>query len=71
MAPGLDLKGLTLVCQDWGGLIGLRLVGLHPERFARLVVANTGLPNSEAPPEAMVTMLGQFFPQCRFRTPRW
>ncbi len=60
---GLNLTGLTLVCQDWGGLIGLRLVGLHPERFARLVVANTGLPNSKAPPEAMVTMLGQFFPQ--------
>ena len=41
---GLDLSGITLFCQDWGGLIGLRLVAAMPERFARLVVANTGLP---------------------------
>jgi haloalkane dehalogenase len=39
-----DLKGITLFCQDWGGLIGLRLVAAMPERFARVVVANTGLP---------------------------
>ncbi|OOK76460.1 haloalkane dehalogenase [Mycobacterium kansasii] len=41
----LDLRNVTLVGQDWGGLIGLRLAAEHPERFARLVVANTGLPN--------------------------
>nr|B0SY51.1 RecName: Full=Haloalkane dehalogenase [Caulobacter sp. K31] len=41
---GLDLRGLTLFCQDWGGLIGLRLVAAFPERFAGLVIANTGLP---------------------------
>jgi haloalkane dehalogenase len=41
---GLDLNGITLFCQDWGGLIGLRLVAAFPERFARLVIANTGLP---------------------------
>ena len=40
----LDLRNVTLVCQDWGGLIGLRLVAEHPERFARVVAANTGLP---------------------------
>lgn len=40
----LDLTDITLFCQDWGGLIGLRLVAAFPERFARLVVANTGLP---------------------------
>lgn len=40
----LDLSGLTLFCQDWGGLIGLRLVAAFPDRFARLVIANTGLP---------------------------
>jgi haloalkane dehalogenase len=39
-----DLKEITLFCQDWGGLIGLRLVAAMPERFARVVVANTGLP---------------------------
>lgn len=45
----LDLQNVTLVGQDWGGLIGLRLAAEHPERFARLVVANTGLPNGEQP----------------------
>jgi len=40
----VDLNEITLFCQDWGGLIGLRLVAAFPERFARLVIANTGLP---------------------------
>ena len=40
----LDLKDITLFCQDWGGLIGLRLVAALPDRFAAVVVANTGLP---------------------------
>lgn len=40
----LDLKRITLFCQDWGGLIGLRLVAAFPDRFARVIVANTGLP---------------------------
>src|SRR5256884_313911 len=39
----LNLRRLTLVGQDWGGLIGLRLVAEHPDRFARVVAANTGL----------------------------
>jgi len=39
-----DLSGVTLFCQDWGGLIGLRLVAAMPERFARVVAGNTGLP---------------------------
>ncbi len=41
---GLDLNKITLFCQDWGGLIGLRLVAAMPDRFARIVIANTGLP---------------------------
>lgn len=41
---GRDLTSITLFCQDWGGLIGLRLVAAMPDRFARLVIANTGLP---------------------------
>lgn len=41
-----DLTGITLFCQDWGGLIGLRVVAEHPDRFRRLVIANTGLPDS-------------------------
>lgn len=38
------LHDITLFCQDWGGLIGLRLVAAFPDRFSRLVIANTGLP---------------------------
>jgi haloalkane dehalogenase len=45
----LNLRGLTLVGQDWGGLIGLRLAAEHPDRFARLVAANTGLPTGDQP----------------------
>jgi haloalkane dehalogenase len=45
----LNLAGLTLVGQDWGGLIGLRLVAEHPGRFARVVAANTGLPTGDDP----------------------
>jgi haloalkane dehalogenase len=41
----LDLRDVVLVCQDWGGLVGLRLVAEHPDRFARVVAANTGLPD--------------------------
>lgn len=52
-AIGLD--AITLVCQDWGGLIGLRLVGEHSERFARVVAANTFLPTGDqAPSEAFL-----------------
>jgi haloalkane dehalogenase len=40
----LDLKDIVLFCQDWGGLIGLRLVAAFPDRFAAVVVSNTGLP---------------------------
>lgn len=41
---GLDLTDVTLFCQDWGGLIGLRLVAAFPERFAGVVAGNTFLP---------------------------
>ena len=46
----IGLTDITLVCQDWGGLIGLRLVGEHPERFARVVAANTVLPTGDLDP---------------------
>lgn len=46
---GLDLRRVTLVGQDWGGLIGLRLAAEHPDRLARIVVANTGLPTGDFP----------------------
>ena len=44
---GLGLDGLTLVGQDWGGLLGLRLVAENPDRFRRVVAANTGLPTGD------------------------
>ena len=43
----LGLRDVTFVGQDWGGLIGLRLVAENPDRFARVVVANTGLPTGD------------------------
>jgi haloalkane dehalogenase len=42
-----DLADITLYCQDWGGTTGLHLLRLHPERFARVVASNTGLPVGE------------------------
>ncbi len=50
---GLDLRAITLFAQDWGGLVGLRLVAEHGERFSRVVAANTALPTGdERVPEA-------------------
>ena len=43
----LGLEDVTLFCQDWGGLIGLRIVAANPDRFARVVASNTGLPDGE------------------------
>ncbi|MDA9756664.1 haloalkane dehalogenase [Acidimicrobiaceae bacterium] len=44
-----DLKNITLFCQDWGGLIGLRLAAKYGDRFEKIVAANTGLPTGKAP----------------------
>jgi haloalkane dehalogenase len=41
----LDLEDVTLVCQDWGGLLGLAAAGHNPERFSRIVAMNTGIPD--------------------------
>ena len=40
----LDLQDITLVVQDWGGLLGLSLLGEYPEKFKRVVILNTFLP---------------------------
>lgn len=48
----LDLRGIVLACQDWGSLIGLRLVAEMPERFAGVALSNGGLPAGQAPPRA-------------------
>jgi len=45
----LSLERITLVCQDWGGLLGLPVAAELPDRFARLVIMNTGLPTGEEP----------------------
>ena len=50
LAQHNDLQNMTFFGQDWGGLVGLRMVTAHPERFARIVVANTGLPTGDNPP---------------------
>ena len=49
----LDLDGITLVCQDWGGILGLSVAAHHPDRFVRLVPMNTGIPSgTQEMPEA-------------------
>ncbi|HKA21643.1 MAG TPA: haloalkane dehalogenase [Blastocatellia bacterium] len=45
----LDLRGITAVVQDWGGLLGLRVATQMHERFSRLVIMNTGLPTGDVP----------------------
>ena len=53
---GLDLDDVTLVAQDWGGLLGLRLLAENPSRFARFSLSNTGLPTGDQPlPDAFRT----------------
>ena len=42
-----NLDNITLVCQDWGGTLGLKLVAKYPERFARVFATNTGLPTGQ------------------------
>ncbi|WP_426514759.1 haloalkane dehalogenase [Dactylosporangium sp. McL0621] len=43
----LELHDMTMVCHDWGGLIGLRLLAEHPDRFRRVVASNTYLPTGD------------------------
>lgn len=45
----VDVREVTLFCQDWGGLTGLVVVAREPERFARVLAANTGLPTGMHP----------------------
>ncbi len=47
LIEALDLQHITLICQDWGGLLGLAIAANQSERFARLVVLNTFLPTGE------------------------
>ncbi len=45
----LNLTDITLICQDWGSLLGLRIAAEHSERFSRIVVANGFLPTADRP----------------------
>ena len=68
----LDLQNITLICQDWGGLIGLRVAAENGDRFARIVAANTFLPTGdEKVPKAFKIWLAMsqatpFFPVGKF-----
>lgn len=67
----LNLSNVTLVCQDWGGFLGLRLVAAYPDLFARVVAANTTLPTGQTPPPAAfriwqtASQLSPWFPVAR------
>ncbi|GAB5489216.1 MAG: haloalkane dehalogenase [Parasphingorhabdus sp.] len=58
----MDISEVTLMCQDWGGLIGLRVVADNVDKFARLVIANTGLPSSKMVSPEMSEMMGNLYP---------
>ncbi len=49
LVKSLDLKRITLFCQDWGSLIGLRVAIENQDRFSRIVLSNGGLPTGEQP----------------------
>jgi haloalkane dehalogenase len=53
-----DLRDVTLFCQNWGGTLGLHLVAAYPERFARVIAANTGMPLGEGENEFMKMWVG-------------
>ena len=55
-----DVRGATLVGQDWGGLIGLRMAAENPDRFDRIVAANTGLPLALDMPEDRLRAVKEF-----------
>ena len=58
LLDALDLNGITMVCQDWGGLIGLRAAAEQPQRFARIVAANTALPDAKGVADADAKRIG-------------
>lgn len=55
-----DVRRATLVGQDWGGLIGLRMAAEDPDRFDRIVAANTGLPLAREMPEDRLRAVREF-----------
>jgi haloalkane dehalogenase len=59
----LDLRGVTLFGQDWGGLIGTRVVAENESRFARVVLSNTALPSKRMPGVPGIERQGRFPPE--------
>ncbi len=55
-----DVRGATFVGQDWGGLIGLRMVAENPERFDRVVAANTGIPTPGPIPQERIDAVREY-----------
>lgn len=55
----LDLRRIVLLCQDWGGPIGLRVLAAMPERFDAVLATNTLLPTCEPPPQGVADWPGQ------------
>ncbi|XP_068246514.1 haloalkane dehalogenase-like [Palaemon carinicauda] len=64
----INIKGITLVCQDWGGLVGLSVVKDNPNVFTRLVIMNTGLPSGIGFSNKSVEKLAKFTPFLLWRT---
>jgi haloalkane dehalogenase len=56
----LNLRDVTMVCHDWGGMLGLRLLTDHPQRFRRVVASNTGLDTGEQVPDEAWKGLAQW-----------
>ncbi len=56
----LDLRDITLFCQDWGSLVGLRLVARDPARFVRVILANGALPTGDRPPPPIFGLWQRF-----------
>lgn len=65
----LNLNNITLFCQDWGGTIGLFLVSKYPERFARVVASNTGVPTGEGESDFMKMWVGMMSVATEFPWP--
>ena len=52
----LDLSDVTMVCHDWGGLLGLRLLGEHPDKFRRVVATSTSMPTGDRDPSGPLSI---------------
>ncbi len=67
----LELRGITCFVQDWGSVIGLQVVGLHPARFDRVVLGNGALPEFDAeadlypPPADRAEAVARFYKRIR------